>query len=144
MQFDGTLIVVFLSFLVFMFLMRQVYFEPVRLVKEHREQEKTASVQAAAQLAQDAQKLSEDYAKDIQQARQKAQQHIQQARSEAQRQSAELVGKARAKAEAELADTVTALKQQFSVLYAELKADQAKLVDHILTQLQGKAPASVG
>lgn len=144
MQFDGTFIVVFISFMIFMFLMRQVYFEPVRQIKAQREQDKLGSVDAAAQLAKDAQKLNEDYAKDIQQARQKAQQHIQDARTEAQKQSSEVVGQARQQAEAELKETVESLKQQADQVYDELKVEQAQLVEHILNQLNQKAVAPVG
>lgn len=106
--FNFTTIVVFVSFVVFMFLMKALYFDPVRQIRDERENKEESDRKAIADSLTATVTVQDEY---------------NQALKDAHRQSTELINENRSKAVKNAADTIAAAKKEASEqLDSEMKA----------------------
>ncbi|MCA9788947.1 MAG: ATP synthase F0 subunit B [Cyanobacteria bacterium HKST-UBA06] len=123
MTIDGTALIVFLSFFVFMLLMKPLFWEPMLALKQQRETHVQAGEVAAVQARQKAEQLETDVAKKMGEARQKAQDIIQKKRDEA-----------RARANQHLAQSRQSVVDQQRERSAQLEARQQAVSDELAGQ----------
>ncbi|MFN8614393.1 MAG: hypothetical protein U0003_00565 [Vampirovibrionales bacterium] len=143
MEFDATFWVIMLSFFLFMGMMRQVYFEPIRAIKAQRQQEQALAQRLTAEYTQNAQTLEAAYHQSLGAARQQSQQLISARRKDASAQSAERLQTARSEAALTLAAHTQQLQQQAQTVYTELVPDRTALTEQLVQRLTQKAPALV-
>ncbi len=142
MQFDGTFFAVILSFTVFMLLMRAVYFEPVRRIKEQREAKKAVDRKDTEAFVEEHERLRLEYETGLKEARLKAQKVIQELRQDAKKQAGETVGQARDSVREELDRQLEELSRWREEAYAKLVEERKALVRTIIDKVTaGRIPA---
>ena len=139
MEFDATFWVILVSFFVFMGLMRQVYFEPIRAIHAVRHHEQTEAQQLAGQYAQSAQSLEASYQLSLQAARQQSQQLVSEHRRQALAQAAERLQGARDESAKTLAAHSQQLQQQANALYEELVPERSVWTEQLVQRLTANA-----
>lgn len=143
MEFNATFTIIILSFVGFMVLMRQIFFEPIRKIKAARQQELTLASQEADDLAVSLSALSEDHKARLAEARQNAQQLVSKMRQDALQTSQAMRDEAKASAQQELASHVDALSASAKQIADELADERAAFATQITQRLQSssKKPA---
>jgi F-type H+-transporting ATPase subunit b len=76
LQFDGTLIVIAVSFIIFMFVMQKIFYAPISEVREERDNYINQNVSVAQNTRQEAEDLVSDYNSKIANAKIKASQTV--------------------------------------------------------------------
>jgi len=128
-DFNLTLILVIVSFVIFMLLMKAIYFDPMLKIKLAREEKMNADQASAQQLSQEFEQIEANYQATIQKARKDAHTVIQTIQQDARRSSQETIQKARAEVQADLERQMTDLHQWQETTYQEMAPDR-----NILTQ----------
>ncbi|MBX2859851.1 MAG: hypothetical protein KTR14_01355 [Vampirovibrio sp.] len=144
MDFDATFIFVLLSFVLFMWLMKGLFFDPIARIKEEREQKLSGDRQNAQQLAQDQLQLAEDYEANLAKARADAQKLIQEKMQAARQSASATTDEARQKATAELEAKMAELDREREEAYQQLTQQRADLVGIIVGKVTGGKMAAVG
>lgn len=134
-SFDGTLILVFISFFVFMFLMKKVYFEPIFRIKEERERRMAEDREFAQKYAAEYGQLSLDYEAGLKKARLEAHQVIQEIRAKAKASAGETVAQARQRAQQELEKEMEALAGEREDTYRQMEAERRALANAIIQKV---------
>ena len=142
MEFDGTFIVVIISFIGFMLLMRSIYFEPIRQIKAERETKKATDKQNASDYLKELEALQASYEQGLQDARKKAQQQIQQLRQNAKQSAAEKISAAKADAQKALDQKLIELAKWQEETYDTLKSERQALTQIVIGKVAGKIPVS--
>jgi F0F1-type ATP synthase membrane subunit b/b' len=141
-QLDGTVLIVFLSFFVYMFLMKAIYFDPIMRIKHERED----SIDKGYQMATDADKktveIEETYQKSMVEARRKAQAVMQKYREEARAKASAQLHEARQQALTEIDQRVSELRQSQDSVYHQLEGQKDELAAMIAKKLSGSAQAT--
>lgn len=143
LSFNFTAIIVFLSFLVFMFLMKAIFFDPLARIRQEREAKLEADRQAAkaALLQQD--KLQLDYEESLKQARRQAQEVVNSLRQQAKKSAADTLANAREEARNELDKRLQDLAQWREETYQQLGNERRQLVEIILGKVSHKSAVSL-
>ncbi len=141
MEFDGTFIVIVISFVVFMVLMRSIYFEPIRQIKDVREQKKADDKKDTQTHLADLEKVKAEYEQGLKDARKRSHQVLQEIRQEAKQSAAETLSNARTKATQELDAQMAELSAWREETYQKLAEDRKALAHHIVEKVTGKVPA---
>lgn len=134
---DGTFLLVFLSFLLFMFGMKMIFFDPIMTIKQERENTIDAGKSAAADAEAKRGKVSLEYQEKMAEARRNAQKVIQEMREQAKSKAGERVAATRKQAletmDAQLLQLQTARESVYQTLQSErddlTKAIVAKLTE---------------
>jgi len=137
MQFDGTFLLIIVSFFLFMLLMRTIYFEPIRQIQAKRAKKLADDEAAARQLATDYDYLSQEYEQSLAEARRKAQQLIQTQRQGARVDAEKTIAEARQKAQASLDATLANLAQERESVYQQLGQERQALAALIVAKVKG-------
>jgi F-type H+-transporting ATPase subunit b len=124
LSLDGTFIVIFISFVVFMFLMRSLYFQPIMAIKTEREAVLEDGRETAETAAQKTVQISKDCQDQLAEARKKAQQVIQKKREQAKQSAAETLAKTREEALRRMEQQSTQLKATREEVYQELQSQR--------------------
>lgn len=138
MQFDGTFFAVILSFTVFMILMRAVYFEPIRQLKEQREAKKRVDRKDTVAFVEEHERLQLEYETGLKEARKKAQQVIQELRQDAKKQASVTVGQARDNVRSELEGKMEELSRWREESYAKLGEERQALAQAIINKVTAR------
>lgn len=142
---DGTLLVIFFSFLIFMMVLRSLFFEPVAQIKKTRVAAVKTATQAAESAGHDRTTAAETYAARIREAQQQALLSVQAKREEARQKAASHVAQARSAALSRVESQTDALRGAQESAYAALESEKQGYVAAIIAKLSaGQTPASVG
>lgn len=123
MSLDGTCLIVFLSFFVFVWVMKPLFFDPMLALKQQRETHIQSGEVAAAQAAEKTKQLQNDYEARMAQARLKAQQLLGEKREQARQQAADRLARSR-----------QAVLEQHQSLAAQLESSQASAYQQLSSQ----------
>ncbi len=140
----GTTLLVFISFVLFMFAMRAAFFEPIRQIKAAREDKIKADTDAALQLKASAQNLSETYQASLTEARKQAQKLIIERRQQAKARAGETIAAAKQTFASTLEEAMKSLAQSREDAYQSLQSDRDQLTQLVvskITQASDKIPA---
>jgi F0F1-type ATP synthase membrane subunit b/b' len=141
---NATFLLVFISFLIFMGLMKALFFDPVQQVKANREHKLTEDAQTAAKSRMERETLSAAYQEELQKARKHATDLISQARQQAKQQAMEKTGSAREEARILLEAKMIELADWREQTYHSLSAERDAIVELIYHKLthDGTQPIS--
>jgi F-type H+-transporting ATPase subunit b len=136
-SFDFTFVLVFISFLVFMFLMKSLFFDPIARIKDQREN-KLFDDQAQVDEASRALRfMTGDYEAQLKEARKKAQEQIAQMSQDAKQQAAKLLAETREQARQELDKSLQELSQWREDTYQQLAGNRQELKHIIMAKVAG-------
>jgi F-type H+-transporting ATPase subunit b len=140
--------VILVSFFLFMFLMKGVFFDPIAAIKLQREQKLQEDLEQARALSKEHEALYQTYEAQLKEARQKAQKVIMEFRERAKGEAFAKTQAAREEAQVQLEEQLAAIAKQREQVYQELESERTSLVQSILTKivrsgsLSGKHAAS--
>lgn len=134
-QFNATLLIVMLSFVVFMLLMKAWYFDPMLKLKYTREGKLEEDRTSAQRFAEEYERLHAEYEAGLKQARKEAHQVIQEVRQKAKASAQETLAEARGKAQAESEQQMTELKNWRETTYQQLEREREALTQAIIAKI---------
>jgi len=141
---NGTFLLVFISFVVFMLTMRAVFFEPVRKVKAERERKLTGDQNHAQAAALETTELSRSYEDALKQARAKALALVASLQTQARQEAQGTVLKARTRAQEDLDKRMGELHQWREETYHALSGERQNLTRMIVDKVSGGAKVAAG
>lgn len=133
--FNGTLILTLISFAVFMFLMKIVYFDPILAVKEERERRLSDDKDAAQRFSEEFARIQADYEQNLRQARKEAHQIIQEIRQQAKSTAQDTLNQARQDAQQETDRQLAELNAWREETYQQLADERAALTQTIIQKV---------
>jgi F-type H+-transporting ATPase subunit b len=137
-QFNATLVFVLISFIIFMVLMKAIYFDPILKIKDERERKLIDDREAAQRFAEEFDRIHAEYETGVKQARKEAHQVIQEIRQAAKTEAQQALTDARTNAHAETERQMAELAQWREETYRQLEAERDTLTRTII----GKVTAS--
>jgi F-type H+-transporting ATPase subunit b len=143
LEFNATLLFVFVSFIIFMVLMKVIYFDPMLRLMREREQKTVGDKALAIQAQSDYQSLLADYDKQLGQSRKQANQLIQEKRQDAGQQVQQIIASSRATAQQESTEKMNELATQQATVYQELSSQKADLKEQIIWKIRKNAKVGV-
>lgn len=144
LSIDGTFIVIFLSFIIFMALMKVVYFAPIIQLKQKREEIMQADYQSMEAAIQKAEQLTSQQKEKLADARFKSQQIIQEKRELAKKTAAEKLSTSRQKMVSDLERQTAQLKSDRERTYEFLKTQQEEFAQTIVEKLVKRQATKAG
>jgi F0F1-type ATP synthase membrane subunit b/b' len=132
LDFNATLIFVMVSFIVFMILMRAIYFEPILKIRAEREQKLTDDQESARRFSEDFERIYAEYQLSLQNARKEAHALIQELRLKAKTSAHEITQTARADAQAESERQMGELHDWRETTYRQLESERDALTRAII------------
>jgi F-type H+-transporting ATPase subunit b len=139
-QFNATLVFVLLSFVIFMLLMKAVFFDPMLKVKAQRERQLELDSESARKAGDEAERLTLDYESAVNRARREAQHIIQQIRQDAKTKAASAIAQARQTAQADLERQLGELAQWREATYQNLESERVALKEAIIRKITEHRP----
>lgn len=136
-SFDLTFILVFLSFLVFMFAMKSLFFDPIARIKEQRENKLFDDQAKVDEAARALRFMTGDYEAQIKEARKKAQEQIAQMSQDAKQQASALLASTREQVRQELDKSLQELSQWREDTYQQLAGNRQELKQIIMSKVAG-------
>jgi F-type H+-transporting ATPase subunit b len=140
---NATLVVFVVSFLIFMFLLNEVYLKPVGKTLEERAKYIEDQIQAGRQAHSEAGQLQSNYESDLRKIREEAQQVIQEAVSQANRARQEQLGKIAAEGQVKLEKAKQEIEAERAQLIDALVAEETILVETITRKVLGDDSVSI-
>lgn len=134
-SFNATLLVILVSFVIFMLLMKAVYFDPIMKIKHEREAKLTGDRDAALEFEVEYARLRAEYEEGLRKARKEAHAAIQEIRQKAKADAQQVLNEARAKANEEMEQKLRELADWRETTYHELEADREKLTRTIIEKV---------
>lgn len=128
------------SFLVFMVLMKNVFFDPIRDVKVERDKAVYGQLEESEALAKEHQQLFETYEAELKKARLQAQKIITEYRDKAKQEAFSQVNETRESSRVKLEQQLAEIAQEREAVYAQLESEKKALVEVILEKVV-KAPS---
>jgi F-type H+-transporting ATPase subunit b len=136
---DATALAVFVSFLIYLFVMRSLFFNPMLAIKKTREQQVESGRQLALDAEAVAQKLNTEIAKRTSEVRLHAQSLLAEHRVKAKQVSAEKLALARSEVEKLLHQSSQDILETRAQLSEELSLSQDELVQIIVKKISTRA-----
>jgi F0F1-type ATP synthase membrane subunit b/b' len=143
LQFDLTLVLVLVSFLVFMLGMKAVFFDPVGRIKVLREQKIKLDQISTDELQQEVDMLTQRVQHQVTESRLKAQQLLTDSQALAKAQAGALVADARSQSDLARNALTGQLQAETARLQTELGERQQELVNLVMARLE-HMPQRVG
>lgn len=140
---NGTFLLVLVSFVVFMLLMRAVFFEPVRKVKAEREEKLKGDADSAHNAVSEISELNLNYESALKDARAKAQALVASLQTQARQEAQATVQKARSKAQEDLDKRMGELHQWREDTYQTLSGERQSLTRMIIDKVSGGVNSEV-
>lgn len=134
-EFNATLVLVFISFFIFMLLMKGIYFDPMLRIKQERERKLLDDQASAREFAERFAKVDAEYSEALQKARKQAHQHILEARLAAKATARENLQKAQAAAQAEMDRQMSELAEWREATYRQLESERESLVHVMISKV---------
>lgn len=143
LEFNATILFVFISFIIFMVLMKLIYFDPMLKLKAERDQKTVGDRELAVEAQNEYYKSLEAYEEQLSQARQKANAIIQEKREEAVRAGQAVVAEARLSAQQDVDQKMAELASQQAAVCEELFSERELLKQSIIQKVKRKSKAGV-
>lgn len=131
-HFNVTLILMLVSFIIFMVLMKAIYFDPMLKVRAEREQKLTDDQESARQFAEDFERIFAEYQASLQSARKEAHALIQELRLKSKASAQETLQNARTEAQTESDRQMADLHQWRETTYRQLEGERYALTQAIV------------
>ncbi|HEY9687479.1 MAG TPA: hypothetical protein V6C52_10925 [Coleofasciculaceae cyanobacterium] len=131
-QFNATLMFVLVSFIIFMVLMKAIYFDPILKIKDERERKLIDDREAAERFAEEFDRIHAEYETGVKQARKEAHQVIQEIRQAAKAKAQQALTDARTNAHSETERQMAELAQWREDTYRQLEAERDALTRTII------------
>ena len=135
LEFNATLLLVLVSFLIFMGLMKSIYFDPVARVKQARQNKLAGDQKSAQDFLQDLDHLKHAYEAGLAEARAKAQQVIADIRRKAKASAGEAIHLAREDARTALDIQMAEMHRWQEEAYQELSQERPQLAKRIIQKI---------
>lgn len=139
LEVNGTLIVLVISFLAFIWMLDMVFVSPVSKVMEARANRVAGDLEKSKALRMEADTVLGEYEKHLFQVREKAQTTINEAVGEAQKKRNAEISKVQEEGRKRLDQAKTALAGEKVLLIDQLVEEESKLVDIIMSKLIGSS-----
>lgn len=140
---NGTAVATFLSFLLFVGLMKAVFFDPISRIKEERERKKYEDAENARKLMAEFEELTVGYEAQLAEARKKAQSRIVELQQKAKKEASEAIQAAREKAQSEIDGQLAELARWREEAYGQLTGERRSLMRQIIGKVTGHHKVSV-
>ncbi len=134
-EFNATLLFVMISFVVFMILMKALFFDPILRVKETRERKVTGDREDARQFLDDYEQIRLSYEAELKQARREAHRIIQEVRQTAKVTAQQTLMDARTQAQSELSAKMVTLAEWRESTYQQLETERSHLTQSIIRKV---------
>lgn len=132
---DGTFLIMFFSFIVFMALMQKIYFSPLMAIKHEREGAIDTGRTSAEEAARKTAQLNVEYEQQLAEAKRKAQHIVSEKRDAAKGKAAEQVAAARQKALEEIETRSRQLNEARENVYQSLLPEREALAQTIIQKI---------
>ena len=136
-DFDATLPIMALQFLVLVAVLNVVFYKPLGKAIDEREELVRTNLLSAQERLEKAQKLAKQYEQDLGETRRKAAETIAQAQSEAQKLAATKIAEAQQEAQAQREQAQKEIDQQKQAAFNSLESEVASLSRQILSKVLG-------
>lgn len=136
-DFDATLPIMALQFLVLVAVLNVVFYKPLGKAIDEREELVRTNLLSAQERLEKAQKLAKQYEQDLGETRRKAADTIAQAQSEAQKLAATKIAEAQQEAQAQREQAQKEIDQQKQAAFNSLESEVASLSRQILSKILG-------
>jgi F-type H+-transporting ATPase subunit b len=123
---------VLVSFIIFMVLMKAIYFDPILKIKDERERKLIDDREAAERFAEEFDRIHAEYETGVKQARKEAHQVIQEIRQAAKAKAQQALTDARTNAHSETERQMAELAQWREDTYRQLEAERDALTRTII------------
>lgn len=140
LHFNATLLFVLISFLIFMVIMKAIYFDPMLRIKAQRESRLLDDREASQRFAQDYERLNAEYEAALLKARREAQRVIQELREQAKTAASQTLAAARQDAQTEMDSHMKELSEWRESTYRELEPERDELVRTIVRKITEHRP----
>jgi F-type H+-transporting ATPase subunit b len=144
LDFDGTLFVIAISFIIFAIIMHYSFYKPMRRVIEERDVFIVNNVNEARDLQNKAENILEDYKSKITQARLGAQERVENYTEKGKEERNKLISEARQLSEKELAAAKQMLDIEKDKAVHALKDDVGPLAQNIVSKVLGSSVSISG
>jgi len=134
-SFNLTALLVFISFLGFMFLMKALYFDPIANIKAKREEKLFDDQAKVDEAAKSLRYMREDYDAQLREARKKAQEQILQISQDAKAKASELLAETRQQVRNDLDNNLNELSAWREETYRQLGEKRQELKRLILEKI---------
>lgn len=138
LQFDGTLIVIAVSFLVFMMIMQRIFYRPMQEIRQEREKYINNNRQTAQSALDESVNLQKDYDCKIGQARHKANGIVSESTNKANQEKILIIGDANTKANQELSEAREGISNDKNNAVEALKPQIISLAHGISSKILGE------
>lgn len=136
-DFDATLPIMALQFLVLVAVLNVVFYKPLGKAIDERDELVRTNLLSAQERLEKAQKLAKQYEQDLGETRRKAAETIAQAQSEAQKLAATKIAEAQQQAQAQREQAQKEIDQQKQAAFNSLESEVASLSRQILSKILG-------
>lgn len=140
---NGTFLIIFVSFIVFVVVMKGLFFDPLMQVISEREGLIEGAARATKQAAEKQQAVTQSIEQTLQAAYAKAQSLVQQQTDAAREKAQGLRQTAKAESLKQIDDNAKAFSTQSDAIYQELKHNQPQLAEQIKAKLQASQLVNV-
>lgn len=140
---NGTFFVVIISFFVFAFLMKAIYFQPIQQIKAARDKKREDDLASTRQFSQEQLSLVEGYEGQLADARRKAQALVAEKQLAAKSSAFKTVQDARSTAQKDVDTQIKDLEAWREEAYAKLTDERKLLSQIILNKVAGEARVAV-
>jgi F0F1-type ATP synthase membrane subunit b/b' len=134
-EFNATLVFIMISFVIFMVLMKVIYFDPILNIKHERERKMADDQTSARKFAEDYERIHAEYLAGLQKARKDAHQVIQEVRQQAKTSAQQALTEARANAQAETDRQMAELQSWRESTYQQLAGERDALTQAIISKV---------
>jgi F-type H+-transporting ATPase subunit b len=134
-EFNATLVIVIISFVVFMLAMKAIYFDPILKIKAEREQKLQDDRTSAQRFAEAFDRLQADYESGLKQARKEAHQVIQEIRQKAKTDAQKALLEARTLAQTETDRQMAELHNWRETTYQQLESERTALKQAVIAKV---------
>lgn len=134
-EFNATLVFVMVSFIIFMVLMKAIYFDPMLKIKYERERKLTDDKNSAQQFAEDYERIHAEYLASLQKARKEAHQLIQEIRQSAKANAQQALVEARSAAQSETDRQMADLHNWRETTYSQMEGERDALTRAIVAKV---------
>jgi len=134
-EFNATLLLVIVSFVIFMLAMKAIYFDPMLALKKERERTLDDNRTSTQRFSEEFESVHAEYEAGLKQARQEAHRLIQELRTQTKQEAQETLSRSRTDALADTDRQLAELAQQRDEAYARMQPDRASLARLILDKV---------
>ncbi len=134
-EFNATLGFIVVSFIVFMVVMKAIYFDPILNIKHERERKLMDDKSSAEQFAEEYERVYAEYQAALKKARQEAHQLIQEIRQNAKLAAQQSLTEARTNAQTESDCQMAELNHWREATYNQLEGERNELTKAIVSKI---------